>query len=326
MNVKENLLRMLAESGENFISGSVAADALGVSRNAIWKAVKALEAEGYEIESVKAKGYRIAESCNRLSAELISAKLTTVRLGRSITVLEETDSTNNYAKKLASAGAVHGTVVAADRQTAGRGRIGRTFVSPPGTGLYMSVIIRPEFGLDCAPMITAAAACAVAEAVEKLCGKGVRIKWVNDIYMNGRKICGILTEASLGLEMNSLDYAIIGIGVNVGDASSVLGEELSRIATSIEAETGKLINRSLLCAEILASLEIYLSKVESRDFLDDYRRRELLTGHEITANVGGTGISGRALGVDENANLIVKLPDGTERHLSSGEANLLRLK
>jgi len=326
MNVKEGLMKILAEAGDSFTSGTAAAAALGVSRNAVWKAVKALEAEGYEIESVKSRGYRIAESSNRLSQELISAKLETVRLGRSLVVLGETDSTNNYAKKLASTGAVHGTTVVADQQTAGKGRLGRAFISPPGTGLYMSVIVRPEFGLDAAAMITAAAACAAAEAVEALCGQSVRIKWVNDLYMNGRKICGILTEASLGLEMKSLDYAVIGIGINVGRVGDAFGEELSRIATSIEDETGVRISRSALCAELLGRLEFYLGKVVTREFLPEYRRREMLTGHEVTAQVGGITLTGRAIGVDDNANLMILLPDGSERHLSSGEANLLRIK
>ncbi|MBO4878035.1 MAG: biotin--[acetyl-CoA-carboxylase] ligase [Ruminococcus sp.] len=326
MNVKESLLRILAEAGGEFTSGTAAASALGVSRNAVWKAVKALEAEGYSIESVKSRGYRIAENSNRLSAELISARLETVRLGRSLEVLDETDSTNNYAKKLASAGAVHGTTVVADRQTAGKGRLGRSFISPPGKGLYVSIVVRPEFGLDAAAMITAAAACAAAEAVEELCGQSVRIKWVNDLYMNGKKLCGILTEASLGLEMKSLDYAVIGIGINVGKIGKDFGEELSRTVTSIEDETGKLISRSALCAELLGRLELYLGKVVTREFLPEYRRRELLTGHEVTASVGGITLTGRAIGIDDNANLMILLPDGSERHLSSGEANLLRIK
>ncbi len=326
MNVKESLLKILAEAGDEYTSGTAAAAALGVSRNAVWKAVKSLEAEGYRIESVKSRGYRIAENSNRLSPELISARLETVRLGRSLVVLDETDSTNNYAKKLASAGAVHGTTVVADRQTAGKGRLGRSFISPPGKGLYVSIVVRPEFGLDAAAMITAAAACAAAEAVEALCGQSVRIKWVNDLYMNGKKICGILTEASLGLEMKSLDYAVIGIGINVGKTGDDFGEELSRIVTSIEDETGVLVSRSALCAELLGRLELYLGRVVTREFLPEYRRRELLTGHEVTANVGGISLSGRAIGIDDNANLMILLPDGSERHLSSGEANLLRIK
>jgi BirA family biotin operon repressor/biotin-[acetyl-CoA-carboxylase] ligase len=325
MNVKDSLLKAFAKAGSSYISGSALAEQLGVSRNAVWKAVKALTADGYDIVS-SASGYRLSESTNKLSAEMIAPHLRTEDLGRVLTVLDEVDSTNNAAKKLASAGAVHGTTVTAERQTGGKGRLGRTFVSPPGTGVYMSVIVRPDFGLDVASMITSAAAVAAARAVEKLSGADVQIKWVNDLYMNGRKICGILTEASLGMEMSSLDYAVIGIGVNVRSVRAEFDSELQSVATSVEDETGLKLDRSALCAEILNELEVWLGRVTDRGFLPEYRRRELLTGHEITASVGGQTMSGLATGVDDNANLIVQLPDGTERHLSSGEASLCRVK
>ncbi len=325
MNVREELLKQLAQAEGGFVSGAALAERLGVSRNAVWKAVKALTADGYDIVS-SASGYRLSESTNKLSAEMIAPHLRTEDLGRVLTVLDEVDSTNNAAKKLASAGAVHGTTVTAERQTGGKGRLGRTFVSPPGTGVYMSVIVRPDFGLDVASMITSAAAVAAARAVEKLSGADVQIKWVNDLYMNGRKICGILTEASLGMEMSSLDYAVIGIGVNVRSVRAEFDSELQSVATSVEDETGLKLDRSALCAEILNELEVWLGRVTDRGFLPEYRRRELLTGHEITASVGGQTMSGLATGVDDNANLIVQLPDGTERHLSSGEASLCRVK
>lgn len=326
MNVKNELLTALAEAKNGYVSGAELAERLGVSRNAVWKAVKALEDEGFAIDSAAAKGYRLSEHNNRLSAELISAELETSALGRSITVLNETDSTNNRAKELAAAGAVHGTVIAADTQSAGRGRLGRAFVSPSGTGLYMSVIIRPDFGIETAPLITSCAACAAAEAVEKLCGSPVSIKWVNDLYMNGRKICGILTEASLSLENKSLDYAVIGIGINVRSIKGIFDSELSAIAASIEDETGQILNRNRLCAAVLNCLERYLTDIESRGFLSEYRRRELLTGNMITANIGSETITGKAVGIDDNANLLVELTDGTRKALGSGEANLCRIK
>lgn len=326
MNVKNELLIALAEVKNGYVSGAELAERLGVSRNAIWKAVKALEDEGFVIDSAAAKGYRLSKLNNRLSEELISAELETMTLGRNIIVLGETDSTNNRAKELAVGGAVHGTVVAADTQSAGRGRLGRTFVSPPRTGIYMSVIIRPDFGIETAPLITSCAACAAAEAVEKLCGNPINIKWVNDLYMNGRKICGILTEASLSLESKSLDYAVIGIGINVRSVKRVFDSELSLTAASIEDETGQKLNRNSLCAAVLNSLERYLADIESRGYLSEYRRREILTGNMITANVGSEKITGKALGIDDNANLLVELGDGTRKALGSGEANLCRIK
>lgn len=326
MNVRKSLLKTLAESDGAYVSGAELAEKLGVSRNAVWKAVKSLESEGYAIESVTSKGYKLADGNNRLSAELIESKLITGSLGRNLIVLDETESTNSAAKELAAGGAAHGTVVAADKQTMGRGRLGRSFVSPSGTGIYMSVVIRPDFDIETASLITSAAAVAAAEAVESLCGNEVQIKWVNDLYINGRKICGILTEASLGLEMKSLDYAVIGIGINAHRLGNSLGKELLGIATSIEDETGIKPDRNCLCAEILNRLENQLGNITSRKFLEEYRRREYLTGKEITADVGGETLYGHAVGIDENANLILELPDGTLRHLGSGEANLCRVQ
>ena len=326
MNVKKELLKTLAASDGAYVSGAELAEKLDVSRNAVWKAVKSLEAEGYTIESAASKGYRLSDDNNRLSAELIESKLSTASLGRSLIVLDETESTNSVAKELASDGAAHGTVIVADKQTMGRGRLGRSFVSPSGTGIYMSVVIRPDFDIETAALITSAAAVAAAEAVESLCGNEVQIKWVNDLYINGRKICGILTEASLGLEMKSLEYAVIGIGINVHCLGDSLGSELLGIAASIEDETGIKADRNCLCAEILNRLEYQLENITSRKYLEEYRRREYLTGKEITANAGSETLYGHAVGIDENANLIIELPDGSLRHLSSGEANLCRIK
>ena len=326
MNVKESLLNTLAASNGNYISGAALAESLGVSRNAVWKAVKSLESEGYTIESVAAKGYRLAENNNRLSEKLISSYLSTSALGRQLTVLDEVDSTNRAAKDLAAKGAPHGTTVAADMQTMGRGRLGRSFISPSGTGVYVSTVVRPELPVELTPMMTTAAAVTVAEAVEKLSGHETQIKWVNDVYLCGKKICGILTEASLGLETRSLDYAVIGIGVNVRSIRGKFDTELSRTATSIEDETGVIVDRNRLCAEILNRLEVHLASIPERGFIEEYRRREFLTGNDITANIGSESIAGKALGVDSDLNLIVEFPDGTVRHLGSGEANLCRIK
>ncbi len=323
MNVKEELLKELAD-GE-FVSGSVLAEKLGVSRNAVWKAVRLLESEGFVIECARQKGYRLSPDSNRLCAEIIEEATKGNTLCEKVIVFDEIDSTNSYAKELASKGAEHGTVIVADMQSGGRGRLGRSFVSPSGKGLYMTVIIRPDFGISEASLITSAAACAAAEAVERICGADVKIKWVNDIYINGKKICGILTEASFGLEMKSLDYAVIGIGVNVRSSGDSFDSELKKTASSIEEETGVRVDRNELCAAILNRLEMFLERIETRSFLNVYRRRELLTGNEITANVGNEKIQGKAVEIDDNANLVVITSEGRKLRLSSGEANLCRI-
>ncbi len=325
MNVKSELLATLAAANGDYISGAALADKLGVSRNAVWKAVRTLEADGFSITSITSKGYKLNDDNNKLSADLILPMLKTKELGRNISVYDTVESTNNITKELDSNSAPNGTTTVANHQTAGRGRLGRSFVSPPGTGLYMSTIVRPKFSLEYAPMITAAAACAAAEAVETLCGSPVMIKWVNDLYMNGKKICGILTEASFGLEMRTLDCAVIGIGINVRSLGEGFDDELRKIATSVEDETGKRINRNKLCAEVLNCLENYMGRIENRSFLEEYRRREYLTGNMVTANVGSKTIVGEAMGIDDNANLIVRTPDGETIHLNSGEASLCRI-
>ena len=326
MKLKEKILETIALAGGDYVSGEQLAAASGVSRNAVWKAIKSLENEGFIFDAVSGTGYRLSPHSNRLSREIITAGLDTECFGRNMIVLSETDSTNNTAKELAADGAVHGTAVIADRQTAGKGRLGRSFVSPAGKGVYISVIIRPDISVDAAQLITSCAACAAASAVEELCGSFVNIKWVNDLYMNGRKICGILTEASLSLENNSLDYAVIGIGINVYPAEDCFDEELKSRVSSIEAESGVKISRNQLCSLLLNRLEEYLSGIEIRSFLEDYRRRELLTGNMITASYGGETITGKAAGIDNNGSLILEMPDGTVKTISSGEANLCRIK
>lgn len=325
MNVKDELMKNLAEADGKYVSGAALADKLGVSRNAVWKAVKAIREEGYEVES-SPKGYKLGKSNNRLSADVIRSRLGNGNEDRNITVLDETDSTNIAAKELASSGAPHGTVVVAERQTSGRGRLGRSFVSPPEKGLYMSVVIRPKLGMDCVPLITSTVAVAAALAVEKLCGHEVQIKWVNDLYMNGKKICGILTEASLDLETKNLDYAVVGIGINVRSVKEDFDEELSLRATSVEDEAGVVLDRNTLCAEVLNNLEVWLEKIEDRSYIIEYRRREYLTGKRITAEYGGKIITGTAVGIDRNANLIVELLNGEIINLNAGEANLVRRK
>lgn len=260
---------------------------------------------------------------NSLSAERIRNADKTALSGGNIVVLEETESTNSTAKLLAAKGAPHGTIVAAESQTRGRGRLGRRFESPKGAGLYMSVIVRPSFDIAFAPLITSAAAVAAAESVEKLCGEYTAVKWVNDLYMNGRKICGILTESAIDSK-GRLDYAVIGIGINVGRTE--FPPELRDTATSVEAETGKIIDRNILCGEILVRLEYYLENIEEKRHIGEYRRRELLTGNHITANTGGREVEGYAVGINENANLLLKLADGSEMVLASGEANLCRIR
>ena len=241
----------------------------------------------------------------------------------SVRVYDTVTSTSDLVRQAAEEGAPEGLVIIAKNQSAGRGRIGKSFFSPTG-GLYMSILLRPKITATELLTVTPLAAVSVSEAIEAVTGKRTEIKWVNDLYLKGKKICGILTESALNTKLKALDYAVIGIGINIRRCE--FPEEIRDIATSIEGETGKIIDRNELCGEILGRLEYYLENIENKAHLGEYRRRELLTGNYITANTGGETVEGFAAGIDDNANLILRLADGNEKSLFSGEANLCRIR
>ena len=201
--LKEQVLGFLWKAQDDYISGAELARRLGVSRTAVWKAMGQLRAQGYLIESVTNKGYRLSPCSDVLSAAGVEKYLKTQSL--SIRVVDEVDSTNSVLKRMAAEGAPQGSVLIAERQSAGRGRMGRSFYSPPGTGLYMSLLLRPCMEAQRATLVTTSAAVAVAEAIERLAGEAAQIKWVNDVLFHGRKVCGILTEAGMDFESGMID-------------------------------------------------------------------------------------------------------------------------
>lgn len=314
MALKDDILSELMIS--SFISGEELAEKYYVSRNSIWKAVKLLRDEGFEIEAVTNKGYCLKGDINKITAGAIKKGL---RSEWSYEILPETDSTNNYAKELAISGKRNRTVVITEKQNGGKGRLGRPFYSPEGNGLYMSVLCRPEINVDCAPLITSFTAVAVSKAIEKLSGQDVNIKWVNDVYMNGKKICGILTEAGFDFEGGTVDYAVIGIGINV--LGTDFPEELINIATSIEKETGLKISRNDLAAEVLNNLENMSCEIKNKKYLDTYRKKSNVIGKRIKVTYGSQVFYAEALDINENAALIVKTEDGIKT-LNSGEVSI----
>ena len=233
MSVKERLLPLLHNCGENYLSGEEAARLLGVSRNAVWKAVSSLKKEGYSIEAVTNRGYRLTNSGDIISSAEIEKNLTTLKGKLDIEVKKTVTSTNALLKEKAALGAPEGTVLIALSQTAGRGRFTRSFFSPEDSGIYMSILIRPRISAENAALITTAAAVAVAEAAENLSGRKAGIKWVNDVLIDGKKICGILTEASLNIESGALDYAVLGIGLNAYEPKCGFPQEIKNIAGAI---------------------------------------------------------------------------------------------
>lgn len=322
MTTKENVLKILLETNE-FASGESLAEKIGVSRNAVWKAVESLRADGFAIEAVTNKGYSLSSEGSALSDIVIRHYLSENK-SRDICILESVDSTNNYAKRIAAEGAGHGTLVTAEMQTAGKGRAGRSFCSPVGGSIYMSVVLRPDTDMRSSQLITSCIATAVADAVDVICQTDVKIKWVNDLFLNEKKICGILTEASVNFENNCLDYAVVGIGINLRSVKKTFPPELLDIVTSVEDETGNMPVRSRLIAEILNNIDKYMKNIEKKEFLEEYRRRSFIVGNRVVVSKSQDERMAMAVGISDEAGLIVRYDDGTKEILNSGEARIIR--
>lgn len=321
MSVKEEVLCALEENRGGLISGGALSERLGVSRTAVWKAIDALRESGMEIESVPGEGYRLRESDDSLTDSGIAVGLRTEALGRSLLVLDEVGSTNTLMKQEHVARAEGFTIVTA-RQTAGRGRLGRSFASPDG-GLYMTVLLRPELPLARLNFLTIAAAVAVCRAVEDCCGFLPRIKWVNDVLQNGKKLCGILTEASIEGETGALDYVIVGIGVNLR-FDPAAAPELAEIAGGL-ADFAPAPRRAALAAAILNRLEeqyVHLRTGETGPVIEAYRGLLCCVEREVTVLENGVGTPAYCTGVDDEGHLLVRMADGTERALHSGEISI----
>lgn len=321
MSIREKALELLG-TGET-VSGAELARELNVSRNAVWKVMTSLRQNGYEIEAVPNRGYRLVSVPDRLSAAEIRRWLKAEELGSELEIHDRLDSTNNRAKTLAAAGAKHGMTVIADSQTGGRGRMGRAFFSPEHSGIYMTVILKPTIPPDKAGLLTSLAAVAAARAVEKVSGGDVKIKWVNDLYVGGKKICGILSEAGLGMETGRLDWAVVGIGINT--AKMDFPEDLREIATSVGNETGTAPDRNRLIAEILNEMDVLYGDLETGAFLEESRRRSNVIGREITVITAGKQFPARAVDIDGEGRLIVETGEGRTA-LNSGEVSLKWVK
>lgn len=319
MTVKSGLLEILEQHKGETISGEWLAGRLGCTRAAVWKAVKALREDGYRIASGANKGYMLSAETNRLSAEVIRPYLNCQEA--SVWVYKEVDSTNRAAKQKAmDHSASHGSVVAASRQSAGRGRRGRSFFSPEG-GLYLSVVLEPGETLQESLLLTTAAAVAVFEAVEKLCGISLDIKWVNDLYRDGKKVCGILTEAVTDFESGSIQFAVVGIGINLFQDPDTLPEELKGIAGSIfeRREDAEKVDLNRLVAEIVNNL---MEEMKDLKLSPVYVAHNMIPGHEIRILDGERSRKALALEICQDGRLLVLEEDGSRTALSYGEVSI----
>jgi BirA family biotin operon repressor/biotin-[acetyl-CoA-carboxylase] ligase len=323
MNLKQQVLIKLETNRGISISGAKLAKELYVSRNAIWKAIKSLQDEGYFINAVTNKGYCLTDSNDILSAQSIIKYLKDETKDLRLEVFKTVSSTNTVLKNAAEAGESEGKVIIAEEQTGGRGRMGREFYSPPDTGIYMSILLRPTVTAMESLFITTAAAVAVARAIETVAGCTASIKWVNDIYCYGKKVCGILTEGALDLENGKLKYAVLGIGINVIPPKEDFPDELKKIATAIFKDNDYTADgKSRLAAQVLNHFWSYYESLEQRKFMEEYRRRSFILGKEINIIAGDVTKKAIALGIDDECRLIVREEDETITALSSGEVSI----
>lgn len=321
MAVKDKVLDILDANRGDFLSGEQLADSLGCTRGAIWKAVKVLQEQGYPISAVTNKGYSLDENTDILSLAGVKKYLVPERKDMDIEAYKEVTSTNLLLKDCANQGASEGKVIIAGAQTQGRGRLGRSFFSPSDSGLYLSILLRPNMAAQDAVKITTAAAVSVALAVESVSDLKPDIKWVNDIYINGRKICGILTEASFSMESGGLDYAVLGIGVNAYEPDGGFPEAIRDIAGAVFEER-KSDMRNRIAAEIINNFMRLYESFSENSFYPEYRKRLLWVGEKINIIRGEEKTPAIMLGADEDCKLHVRYEGGREEYISSGEISI----
>lgn len=315
----DHLLGMLIEKKGEFISGESISGMAGVTRSAIWKQINHLKSLGYVIESAPRKGYCLISSPDLLLPEEIHARANLKTLGRRIHYRSSVDSTNILAKLLASKGEPHGTLIIAEEQLTGKGRLGRKWVSPSG-GIWFSVILRPSLPPYEAPKLTLLAAVAVAQTLRSF-GAAASIKWPNDILSGGKKICGILTE--LSAEIDAVNFVVLGIGLNVNNTQ--FPEELSKQATSLHNVMGENLDRADVLARLLHTLEIDLEQAEREGFdniLIKWRALCGTLGHRIMVTGINRTFEGVALDIDGTGALLVENDEGVVEKVLSGDVSI----
>lgn len=319
--MKKRILEILKTQNE-YISGQRLCEELGISRTAVWKNINSLKKEGYVIDSVNNKGYKLLMSPDHVSEEEIEKYLKTTCFGRKVVYFDETDSTNTRAKEAAADDYIHGSLYVADAQTAGKGRRGHSWGSDKGINIYMSYLLKPDIEIGCVSRLTLVAALAVAKALREIDGLDAQIKWPNDVVVNGKKICGILTEMSS--EGTDINYVVTGIGVNVNIRD--FSGELQDKATSIWIETGMEHDRSMIIGSIANYFECYYEQFEKTGnmeaLLDEYNallvnrdKRVIVVSKDRTEEY-------TAIALDKDGGLIVRDDAGETHSIISGEVSV----
>ncbi len=319
--MKELILHTLKEK-QSYVSGEELSNRLGVSRTAVWKHINELRKEGYAIESSSKKGYRLSGLPDILDSREVSVP-EGQQIGRELVHFTDIDSTNNYAKKIGNEGCLHGTVITAERQTLGRGRVGRLWQSDNNRGLWFSMVLRPDLEPEKVQIITLAASIAVVEGIFEVLGINCGIKWPNDIILDSCKLGGILTE--LSAEPGHVNYVVVGIGLNVNQDSGDFDQELQDKAISLKLYTGKTQARSKILSAILKSFEnIYTTMLEGKTshIIDKWNKYSVTIGKEVRIISREVEYIGTAQSIALDGKLVVKCKDGAVREVSSGEVQV----
>ena len=319
--MKEEILRLL-RSADGYISGQELCNRFGVSRTAVWKAINQLKEAGYEIEAQQNKGYRLMAAPDLMTEAEIKSLMHTEWVAKEVLYFDTIDSTNTKAQELAEKGYPSGTLVVADKQESGKGRRGRSWVSPSGTGIFMTLMIKPDINPNNASMLTLVAALAVAKAITSVTGEEVLIKWPNDIVVNGKKVCGILTE--MNAQFDYINHIVVGIGINVHNES--FPEEISQMASSLMIEAGgKRFHRAQIIAETMSYFEQYYDTFLKTQDLSALVREydELLVNRNKSVRVldPKEPFDGKAMGITPKGELIVDTWE-SRKLVSSGEVSV----
>lgn len=319
MALKDLILEILELNRNNYISGERLATTFSVTRAGVNRAIKSLQAEGYEIVAVNNCGYCLTNKNDLLSTVGIRQYLHPEYKYFHISIYKEVGSTNDEAKNLATTGGVEGTIVIAEKQLAGRGRYGRNFFSPAGTGIYMSIILRPRLQIQDISLITVQAAVAICRALEKFSSNKLQIKWVNDIFFNNKKVCGVLSEAVTEFESQIVESLVVGIGINVKTKDEDFPKELQSSVSSLFIEN---VTRNQIIASIVNELFVLYRNSDNINLIDEYKERLLLLNREITFKRNNVSYRGTVLDVSYDGSLVVRLTDEKIITLKSGEVTI----
>ena len=320
--IKKKIIGFFRGNEASFISGEDISNELGFSRASVWKYINKLREEGYNVEAVSNLGYKLISSPDKLYGYDFSNGLKTKNIGKkSIYHYDSIDSTNDKAYELAEGGEPEGTLVIAEAQTKGKGRIGRKWLSPRAGGVYVSLILRPDTETDEVPAVTLIAALSIIRAIKKTCGLEAKMKWPNDIFISGKKVCGILAE--MKAQPDRVDFLVLGIGINVNTS----GKKLPPEGTSLKSEAGSSVSRSELLRNVLLEIEKDYTKFRKEGFAalrDECKKFSMVIGENVKIDEHNRQVKGLAVDIDEKGALAIKLKDGSIKRVFSGDVILAR--